>query len=103
MEFYFKYVLPQEKLIIEKNKQNDTIILDKEILNIIEEKKNFPKELPKKINLSELMKYYAIKWKRNGKNNFQRYKYLFNNEYKDVLLLFIYKKSCLFYFNWLRK
>ena len=67
MDFYLKYVLPKEKLDLEDSKQNDTLVLEKETINVIEEKTNLPRSMPKPINLSLLTKYYGIKWGKNAK------------------------------------
>lgn len=75
MEYYLNIVLPAEKSRIETEKQNEEIFsLEKEVIKVIEENNNFPKELPKPIQLKDLTKYYGIKWKNNlqkiNKENF---------------------------------
>ena len=75
MEYYLNIVLPAEKSRIETEKQNKEIFsLEKEVIKVIEENNNFPKELPKPIQLKDLTKYYGIKWKKNlqkiNKENF---------------------------------
>lgn len=66
MEYYLNIVLPAEKSRIETEKQNEEIFsLEKEVIKVIEENNNFPKELPKPIQLKDLTKYYGIKWKKN--------------------------------------
>ena len=69
MDYYYNIVLPAEKkLKAEKEKQNDDIIkLEKEVIKVIEEYNNFPKEMPKPIKLKDLTKYYGIKWKKHIK------------------------------------
>ena len=64
MNFFLNYVVPNKKLIIEKEKSKNKVY-DKELTNVLEEQVNFPKEFPKPISLSELTKYYGIIWKRN--------------------------------------
>ena len=64
MNFFLNYVVPNKKLIIEKEKSKN-LVYDKELTNAFEEQVNFPRELPKPISLSELTKYYGIIWKRN--------------------------------------
>ncbi len=75
MEYYLNIVLPAEKSRIETEKQNEEIFsLEKEVIKVIEENNNFPKELPKPIQLKDLTKYYGIKWKKSiqkiNKENF---------------------------------
>lgn len=75
MEYYLNIVLPAEKSRIETEKQNEEIFsLEKEVIKVIEENNNFPKEFPKPIQLKDLTKYYGIKWKNNlqkiNKENF---------------------------------
>ena len=75
MEYYLNIVLPAEKSRIETEKQKEEIFsLEKEVIKVIEENNNFPKELPKPIQLKDLTKYYGIKWKKNlqkiNKENF---------------------------------
>ena len=66
MEYYLNIVLPAEKSRIETEKQNEEIFsLEKEVIKVIEENNNFPKELPKPIQLKDLTKYYGIKWKKS--------------------------------------
>ena len=66
MDFYFKYVAPKEKLVID-NKNDDVLVLDKNLIKVFQEKKDFPKEMPKPISLCELTNYYNIVWKGKGK------------------------------------
>ena len=75
MEYYLNIVLPAEKSRIETEKQTEEIFsLEKEVIKVIEENNNFPKELPKPIQLKDLTKYYGIKWKKSiqkiNKENF---------------------------------
>ena len=75
MEYYLNIVLPAEKSRIETENQNEEIFsLEKEVIKVIEENNNFPKELPKPIQLKDLTKYYGIKWKKSiqkiNKENF---------------------------------
>ena len=75
MEYYLNVVLPAEKSRIETETQNEEIFsLEKEVIKVIEENNNFPKELPKPIQLKDLTKYYGIKWKKSiqkiNKENF---------------------------------
>ena len=69
MEYYYNIVLPAEKKFQKENsKQNDDIFkLEKEVIKVIEENNNFPREMPKPIKLNDLTKYYSIKWKKNIK------------------------------------
>lgn len=62
MNFYLKYVVSKKKLIIDKEKSN-RLVLDKELIDVLEEQYNFPREMPKPISLSELTQYYNILWK----------------------------------------
>ena len=62
MNFFLNFVEPNKKLIIDKEKSK-RLVLDKEIINVFEEKYNFPKELPKPISLAELTKYYSTIWR----------------------------------------
>ena len=64
MNFFLEYVVTKRKLIIDKEKSNK-LLFDKEIIDVLEEKNNFPRELPKPIKLSELTQYYSIVWKDN--------------------------------------
>ena len=68
MNFYLDYVVTNKKLIIDKEK-SDRLAFDKEIINVFEEQTNFPREMPKPINLADLTKYYNIFWKRSCSQN----------------------------------
>ena len=61
MNFYMNVVVPNKKINFNKEKAK-RLILSKEVLNVIEEKTNFPREFPKPISLAELTKYYSIRW-----------------------------------------
>ena len=67
MNFFLNYVLPNKKLVIDKEK-SERLVLDKETINVIEEKSDFPREFPHPISLEDLGKYYSILWKRNLQN-----------------------------------
>ncbi len=41
------------------------MVFDKEVINAFEEQNNFPREMPKPINLADLTKYYNVLWKRS--------------------------------------
>ena len=64
MNFYLNYVVANKKLIIDKEK-SDRLVFDKEVINVFEEQNNFPREMPKPINLADLTKYYNVLWKRS--------------------------------------
>ena len=75
MEYYLNTVLPAEESLLDTEKQNEEIfLLEKEAIKVIEENNNFPKEMPKPIQLKDLTKYYGIKWKKGlqkiNKENF---------------------------------
>ena len=69
MEYYYKHCVNNEKIVLEKNLEKNIIPLDKELLNVFQEKSNFPKIMPKPINLNELTKYYSIIWRKKNKEN----------------------------------
>ena len=64
MNFFEKFVLPNKKLNINKEKKS-RLILNKNIVEAIEEKKNFPKKIPNPINLKDVIDYYDQIWKTN--------------------------------------
>ena len=61
MNFYMNVVVPNKKLNFNKEKSK-RLILNKDVINVIEEKTNFPRKFPQPISLEELTKYYSIKW-----------------------------------------
>ena len=65
MDYYLKHVYPKEKKKLENEKQSDAFKLKKDVIKVIEESNNFPKEMPKPIKLKDLIEYYGIKWKKN--------------------------------------
>ena len=68
MNFFLNYVVPNKKLIIDKEK-SERLVLDKEMINVFEEQHNLPRELPQPISLAELTSYYNIKWKGSSSQN----------------------------------
>ncbi len=68
MNFFLNYVVPNKKLIIDKEK-SERLVLDKEMINVFEEQHNLPRELPQPISLAELTSYYNIKWKGSNSQN----------------------------------
>ena len=73
MNFFLNYVVTNKKLIIDKEKSN-RLVLDKEIINVLEEQANFPREMSKPISLADLTKYYNVLWKRSCSSNSQQKK-----------------------------
>ena len=72
MNFFLNYVVSKKKLIIDKEKSN-RLVLDKEVIDVLEEQYNFPREMPKPISLSEVTQYYSILWKGGcAKNQLQK-------------------------------
>ena len=64
MNFFEKFVLPNKKYKINKEKTN-RLVLNKNVIEAIEEQKNLPKEIPNPINLKDVIDYYDQIWKRN--------------------------------------
>ena len=65
MNFYEKFILPNKKFHINKEKAN-RIILNKNVVKVIEEQNNLPMEIPNPINLKDIIQYYDQVWKTNG-------------------------------------
>jgi len=62
MEFFLKYVCNNEKSFVGKNNK-DKLVLDSEVVNALNEQKNYPIQLPRSINLSDVVNYVNLKWK----------------------------------------
>ena len=67
MEYFLKYVVKDDKSFLNNDIEKDKLVLDKEVINVFREKNNFPKEMPKPIELSKLTKYYSILWRKKNK------------------------------------
>ena len=67
VDYYETNIYPVEKLVLEKNTDKYNFSFDKEVINAFQEKNNFPREIPKPVNLSELTKYYSIIWRKKSK------------------------------------
>ena len=65
MNFYEKFVLPNKKFHVNKEKTK-RLTLNKNIVKVIEEQKNLPMEIPNPINLKDIIEYYGQVWKTNG-------------------------------------
>ena len=68
VDYYYNIVYPEEKVVLEKNSDKNNLLFDKEVINAFQEKNNFPREIPKPVNLNELTKYYSILWRKKNKN-----------------------------------
>ena len=69
MEYYIKHCLNDEEVVIKKNLEKNIISLDKDIVNVFQEKNDFPKIMSKPINLNDLTKYQSIIWRKKQKEN----------------------------------
>ena len=65
MDYYLKHIYPKEKKKLENEKQSDVLKFKKDIIKVIEDNNNFPKEMPRPIKLKDLLEYYGIKWRKN--------------------------------------